>query len=411
MTAERDLLDAILADPEDDAPRLVFADWLEENGEARAEFIRLQIERARSALRPDERTPRERQLVEGHGKAWDPDLKALAERCHYERGFVGQVTFRTATTFVRAARRVFELAPVRALEVEAPWFRYAAWSKCPHLTRLRSLKLGRYAPRKWDAKSLRQALAPEGLAGLRELDVNENYYLGPGWGAVLAAASHLASLRVLKLAGNGLEAAGVRSLAKAKHLGQLRALDLCGNDLGLEGARVLARSPLFAGLTDLRLGEEDEFDETNDLGDAGVRALLASPHLTNLETLDLAANGLTDEGAKALAGWPHLASLRWLDLGANDLTDEGVRALASSPGVANLRGLSLYSCDGIGEGGLKALLDSPHLANLVEFSLHDESECKGMWPALQERFGEGLNDFGYWHPPGPRWDADERRGG
>lgn len=39
-----DLLAAILADPNDDLPRLVYADWLEENGEPeRAEFIRSQI--------------------------------------------------------------------------------------------------------------------------------------------------------------------------------------------------------------------------------------------------------------------------------------------------------------------------------------------------------------------------------
>lgn len=38
------LLDAILADPADDGLRLIFADWLEDNGEpARAEFIRAQI--------------------------------------------------------------------------------------------------------------------------------------------------------------------------------------------------------------------------------------------------------------------------------------------------------------------------------------------------------------------------------
>jgi uncharacterized protein (TIGR02996 family) len=42
---ETALLAAVLAAPDDDAPRLVFADWLEENGEAeRAELIRCQIE-------------------------------------------------------------------------------------------------------------------------------------------------------------------------------------------------------------------------------------------------------------------------------------------------------------------------------------------------------------------------------
>ena len=39
------LLAAILANPDEDTPRLVYADWLEENGEPeRAEFIRVQCE-------------------------------------------------------------------------------------------------------------------------------------------------------------------------------------------------------------------------------------------------------------------------------------------------------------------------------------------------------------------------------
>ena len=42
-------LRTILASPEDDAPRLVYADWLDENGDPdRAEFIRLQIRLGRT---------------------------------------------------------------------------------------------------------------------------------------------------------------------------------------------------------------------------------------------------------------------------------------------------------------------------------------------------------------------------
>src|SRR5262245_34845244 len=52
MLSDRDaLLAAIRANPEDDTPRLMFADWLDEQGDAasvtRAEFIRLQCELAR----------------------------------------------------------------------------------------------------------------------------------------------------------------------------------------------------------------------------------------------------------------------------------------------------------------------------------------------------------------------------
>jgi len=38
-------LRAIANAPDDDAPRLVYADWLEERGDARAEFVRLEVER------------------------------------------------------------------------------------------------------------------------------------------------------------------------------------------------------------------------------------------------------------------------------------------------------------------------------------------------------------------------------
>lgn len=45
MTDREALLSAVIATPKDDLPRLVFADWLEENGEAeRAEFIRVQCQ-------------------------------------------------------------------------------------------------------------------------------------------------------------------------------------------------------------------------------------------------------------------------------------------------------------------------------------------------------------------------------
>ncbi|MGL4555777.1 MAG: TIGR02996 domain-containing protein, partial [Gemmataceae bacterium] len=63
MDLHRPFLDDIRADPDDDGPRLIYADWLDEAGdEARAEFIRLQIARARGAAGP-EATAREEALL------------------------------------------------------------------------------------------------------------------------------------------------------------------------------------------------------------------------------------------------------------------------------------------------------------------------------------------------------------
>jgi uncharacterized protein (TIGR02996 family) len=67
---------AVAASPEDDLPRLVFADWLDENGESeRAEFIRVQCELAKPAVRQDTdfRDPllaRMRSLLDAHRKRW-----------------------------------------------------------------------------------------------------------------------------------------------------------------------------------------------------------------------------------------------------------------------------------------------------------------------------------------------------
>jgi uncharacterized protein (TIGR02996 family) len=54
VTPEAAFLADIVANPEDTAPRLIFADWIEENGgqSKRAEFIRLQVRLA--AFLPDE---------------------------------------------------------------------------------------------------------------------------------------------------------------------------------------------------------------------------------------------------------------------------------------------------------------------------------------------------------------------
>src|SRR5207248_9114068 len=97
---ERGFLEDILAHPDDDAPRLVFADWLEEEGgdSARAEFLRVQVERARLPewdARQVRLRLRERELIERHGETWKgelPDINAVLWG-RFRRGFVATATF------------------------------------------------------------------------------------------------------------------------------------------------------------------------------------------------------------------------------------------------------------------------------------------------------------------------------
>ena len=80
-------LATILENPDDDAPRLVFADWLDEHGDSeRAEFIRVQIELAHGPTEAHRRSflkRREKDLLQAHRKEW---LKSLYDKLQTIRG-------------------------------------------------------------------------------------------------------------------------------------------------------------------------------------------------------------------------------------------------------------------------------------------------------------------------------------
>jgi uncharacterized protein (TIGR02996 family) len=118
MTRHAGFLADILEHPADDAPRLIYADWLEERGDPdRGEFIRLQVELARPPWRVgrvyDDPAwlrlhARERELLNAHHREWLPPpvprATLGAERLAWEvspvaravalfhRGFVAEVT-------------------------------------------------------------------------------------------------------------------------------------------------------------------------------------------------------------------------------------------------------------------------------------------------------------------------------
>src|SRR5438874_13842040 len=93
VSAADAFLRAILDNPDDDLPRLIYADWLDEHGEAaRAEFIRVQIERARLPAdngRQDALAAREKNLLIRHGPEWMLPYHLNAQE--FRRGFVQRI--------------------------------------------------------------------------------------------------------------------------------------------------------------------------------------------------------------------------------------------------------------------------------------------------------------------------------
>jgi uncharacterized protein (TIGR02996 family) len=384
------LLRAVKEEPEEDAPRLVLADWLEENGDeadlARAEFIRLQCEASRldaaersafSPGRPREPSAREQELADAHEAAWlGPLVEVWPRQRTFERGLLNLRLSARALVSRRFRQQV---------EGTEVW----AWVESLHLQRMNKMGieviaavplLGSVAhldlsSGKIGDGRLELLLASRRLGGLRALTLHKNF-IGDAGARLLAGCPALAGLRQLDLRTNRLELAGVGALLASPHLARLRGLRLAWNpavgpevaraaadvlhlprltllDLdGLalaEGVQALARCPGLASLTTLWM-------DNNRLGDEEAEALASSPHLTRLEDLRLGRNAIGDAGAAALAGASSLAGLRALDLAANDLTDEGAEALAASPHLGRLTSLVVRG-NLIGARGRAALLD------------------------------------------------------
>src|SRR5262245_14679240 len=118
MNVETSLVRAIIAQPDDDLPRLALADWLEEHGrQGPAELIRTQIELARLP-EADERRPallgRKAYLLARHSKELGRPLRKLAQRWEFRRGCVEGVKL-PAEQFLHKADDLFKAAPLRHL--------------------------------------------------------------------------------------------------------------------------------------------------------------------------------------------------------------------------------------------------------------------------------------------------------
>jgi uncharacterized protein (TIGR02996 family) len=250
MTYDDAFLQAIIDESDDDTPRLVYADWLEENGQsARAAFIRAQIESASLPAgnpRGEECRMRAAVLRGEHERVWLGPLCAWLERWGFERGFVERVTV-NAQTFLKHAGTIFRLAPIRHAEICRAERFGRELAACPHLARLTSLRI-----HKLFVDDTVLLIASPHLNKLTELDLRENGFGDEGVEA-LAYSTLMAQLVRLDLSCNSIRDAGVQTLAESPQTGRLEWLDLSRNKIEEAGAMALAGSEALNGLRVLRL--------------------------------------------------------------------------------------------------------------------------------------------------------------
>jgi uncharacterized protein (TIGR02996 family) len=343
-------LRAIRAAPDDDLPRLIYADYLDDHGDPRGEFIRIQIERPRLP-RDDPRRPelkgREDELLRRHREEWEGPLAAVVSHAVFRRGFVDDVLV-MAEAFVAHARTLFDWAPIRTVKLRGTFRNVGAILKRPELAALTGLDLC------FDHLDSRDA-------------------------ALLAACRHLVGLRRLNLNGNPIGDEGVARLGASPSLTGLEAVHLEHCGLGPAAVNTLAASRL----TQLRALDLSE----NFLGDDGVARLTAAPFLVRFAGLDLTAVGMGDTGARRLAESPSVRGLRRLRLGYNGIGDAGATDLVRSPHLAALTALDLNG-NAIGDAGAQAVLGAPHLRGLARLELSVNPLSRSMRLRLDQAFGQ-----------------------
>ncbi|MGL4552938.1 MAG: TIGR02996 domain-containing protein, partial [Gemmataceae bacterium] len=337
----------IVANIDDDTPRLVYADWLMENGhDDRAEFIRVQIDRARlpwwDAAQVRLRL-REQELLRLHGERWLAELPAVegATWEGFRRGVVAEVSFASFEAMRTNAPACRAVAPVEAVKVRWPRQGETGGSAAP-IAELRELSLtGRLDGEEeiaWLADS------PQ-LATLRCLTVRGVW--GDALGT-LVGSSHLAGLRTLRMPSNNLGNNGIRALSRATALGSLEELDLTA--LGAHeryhhdpviraaGMGTLVGWPGLAKVRSLTLSR-------NDLTRDGLRALLRSPLAASLKELALRGTRLEGRMMEEFSSAGEGLRLEALDIGENVLKELGVEYLAAAPCLRDLKALRLDRCE------------------------------------------------------------------
>jgi uncharacterized protein (TIGR02996 family) len=338
----RALMAAVIANPDEDTPRLALADWLQENGDeherARAECIRLQIRAER--LPPSAERKRAdsdaRKLARTHRKAWLAPLLALGIDENdlgldgFERGLLSDVII-TRRQFNRAAVRDGLPDALAAVGVQELCF----FQSVPDVAAVAT-----FPGMRWVAGLEYHGVTNEGLA-------------------MFARSAECANLSSILFGQLKATDDGLRAFAKNTRTARLRELFLMTNDRG---------SPLRGNFTW-----------------AGAVSVLESKRLPVLDSLGVI--GLPAKfGTSTFLAHPALRKLRTLDLYAK----VRIADLIASPNLLNLHELVVENTDAT-NGDVDALVACPNLPNLKEFELGFEARpSKASEKKLKARFGTGM---------------------
>lgn len=311
MTTEEALLAAVWANPHDDLPRLVYADWLDETGDpakaARAEFIRVQCELARVGWWDDRTVPlceTEQRLLTDWRREWIPRQKLKHAGIGFHRGFFcpsydGDLrTFRSEIPLARA------VAPFYDLSLRGP-DGFEAFVTLPV------------------------------AMGLRTLELSDQFV---GWGKRLVGTPVVRNLSRLRVADPHIPSDDFDRFCRAAHLAHLSEVVLSNFETTAEVIAKILTAPFAPQLRVLALGADRGFDS------GGFAGLLSADSLNRVECLRVRvddADYVWEGFMASLSQLPAGRGLLCLHINGGVITEGGCVALLDWQGAATLRELAL----------------------------------------------------------------------
>jgi uncharacterized protein (TIGR02996 family) len=429
------ILSKILADPGNDQPRLEWAKSLEQQGDPRGEFVRLQCRLEK--LDPDsdeyfQASVRAAELLAEHGDNWIGNDAFLGDvEFEFRRGLPHKASL-DSELFASLAEQLRTKCPtVRHLDLT--WGERSDWKQsaalevfetldvegdgiegCPHVFQLKSLTsdatvdevvgvakqysksfdrlehLGLQNEEHDNLKDLAKADSADCFPVLKSIDVSAELNgppPGDGWlSRLLGKLFGLERVSMNKV--RGLSAvveckpSALTRWATRDDWTQLKSLSLSHYSNDGPPDEDLATWGRRGQLETLRL---DGFSRK------AIAGFETAADFKAVRELALRSCGLQDSDLARLANAPLFQGVRHLDLTANEIEDAGVQALAEAQGLAALQHLNLR-LNSIGDG-LKHLARSPLLHRLTEVHLAGGLTDDSLREFLESPAAEYLRKF------------------
>lgn len=301
------LIDTILADPDNVDAKRVYADLLAQNNDPRGDFILLEIalDGPLSIRKREQLGARHQELLLKHGETWWPYKLATKRTKH---GFLRSVVGSFKQLKTAAAAGMFDKEPIFEVSVGLEADEVGKLLKEKWLPRV-----GRLVVRgEIGDEGFTELVGAKALANLRELNVTNCGVTGEGLGAL---GTNLPKLTSLVLTSNPIADEGLEGLRQWKHLANIEKLYLSSCEISAEGLGELLSGFTFPKLYKLTLTDNSLED------DIAAVVTKNAARLPALKYLELVRTGIGDSGVKAI-GKAKLPALRRIDVRRNDIGGE-----------------------------------------------------------------------------------------